>query len=192
MKSGLPGVFLLILTITAAGCRQGEPSLRKMTALEAAELLSFEVGAWETTMLSAGPDGEETRQLFHVLTSWKERGKSVVSIIRLREGPGANMEIDISQEQEYHPRKGLIIARKTTRYGDRTAHTAVEITHRSFHPATRTIEARRVSPEVPAGHRMKVSTRLIGSDRSETSWEWWGEGKLLSSRKFHNKRVKLP
>ena len=192
MKTGLPGVFLLILAITAAGCRRGEPPLRKMTALEAAELLSFEVGAWETTRLSTGPGGEETRQLFHVLTSWKERGKSVVSIIRLREGPGAKMEIDISQEQEYYPRKGLIIARKTTRYGDHTAHTAVEITHRSFHSATRTIEERRVSPEMPAGHRMKASTRLVGSDRSETSWKWWGEGKLLSSGKFHNKRVKLP
>ena len=189
MKTGLPGVFLLILAITAAGCRRGEPPLRKMTVLEAAALLSFEVGGWEATMLTAVDTDEETRQIYHVLSRWKERGKSVVSIIRLREGPGAEMELDISQEQEYYPQKGIIISRKTTRVGE---HTSVEITHRSYDPATRTVEERRVSPELPGNHRMKAVTRLIGPDRSESSWKYWAAGKLLSSGKFHNKRVKLP
>ena len=160
-----------------------------MTALEAAELLFFEVGGWEATMLAAADTDEETRQIYHVLSSWKERGKSVVSIIRLREGPGAEMELDISQEQEYYPKKGIIIARKTTHVGE---HTSVEITHRSYDPATRTVEERRVSPEVPANHKLNLVTRLSGAERSESSWEYWAEGKLLSSGKFQNKRVKLP
>ena len=99
------------------------------------------------------------------------------------------MKLDISQEQEYYPKKGIIISRKKTHFGE---HTSVEITHRSYHPATRTVEERRVSPELPSNHKMKMVTRLIGADRSESSWKYWAAGKLLSSGKFHNKRVKLP
>ena len=77
MKIGFPGVFLLVLAITAAGCRRGEPPLRKMTALEAAELLSFEVGGWEATMLTAVDTDEETRQIYQVLSSGEYHSKRV-------------------------------------------------------------------------------------------------------------------
>ena len=151
-----------------------------LTAKEAAEVMAWVIGKWETKGKGMPVGGEPQAIEMTMEARWKEEGKSVEFKYTMEEG---GKTVNYFGHQQYDEARGIFIYR--SKWGDNPETTS----HERYDPATRTSRGQSAPASPAVGSKTTTVTKRIGQDKTQQTLEVYQDGQLVYSHEIVSTRI---
>ena len=145
---------------------------KKLTPAQAAEVMAWEIGKWETTGQGKPAGGQPQPIKMTKEVRWKTEGKAIKYKFTVQEG---GKTVNYFGHQEYDADRGVFVYR--SRWGNNPETTS----HSRHNLATGTSRAKSVPTTPTAGPITTTVTKRIGADKTQQRLEVHEKGRLVYS-----------
>ena len=145
---------------------------KKLTPAQAAEVMAWEIGKWETTGQGKPAGGQPQPIKMTKEVRWKTEGKAIKYKFTVQEG---GETVNYFGHQEYDADRGVFVYR--SRWGNSPETTS----HSRHNLATGTSRAQSVPTTPTAGPIATTVTKRIGADKTQQRLEVHEKGRLVYS-----------
>ena len=158
--------------VTAVQEKTAQPTARKLTTEEAAEVMAWEIGKWEIRGQGKPAEGQPHTIEMTMEARWKIEGKSIEYKFTVQEG---GKTVNYFGHQEYDTDRGVFVYR--SKWGENPETTS----HSRHNLATGTSRAQSVPTTPTAGPITNTVTKRIGADKTQQRLEVHEKGQLVYS-----------
>ena len=165
--------------VAAVQEKTAQPTAKKLTTEEAAEVMAWEIGEWEIRGQGMPAEGQSQAIEMTKEARWKIEGKSIEYKFTVQEG---GKTVNYFGHQEYDADRGVFVYR--SKWGDNPEATS----HSRHNLATGTSRAQTVPTTPTAGPTTTTVTKRIGADKTQQRLEVRENGRLVYSHEVVSTR----
>ena len=152
----------------------------KLTAREAAEIMAFNIGHWETNGEGMPVGGTKRAIEMRMEVRWKEEDESLEYKYTMNQNGEV---VSYFGHEEYDAAKGVFVYR--SKWGESPETTS----HASYNPATRTSHAQTVTTKSGAKTKTVTTTKRVGNDKIQQNLRVFENGQLVYTHDVVSTRI---
>jgi cytohesin len=153
---------------------------KKLTAREAAEIMAFNIGHWETNGEGMPVGGTKQAIEMRREVRWKEEDESLEYKYTMNQNGEV---VSYFGHEEYDAAKGVFVYR--SKWGESPETTS----HASYNPATRTSHAQTVTTKSGAKTKTVTTTKRVGNDKIQQNLRVFENGQLVYTHDVVSTRI---
>ena len=153
---------------------------KKLTAREAAEIMAFNIGHWETNGEGMPVGGTKQAIEMRREVRWKEEDESLEYKYTMNQNGEV---VSYFGHEEYDAAKGVFVYR--SKWGESPETTS----HASYNPATRTSHAQTVTTKLAAKTKTVTTTKRVGNDEIQQNLRVFENGQLVYTHDVVSTRI---